>query len=54
MTIAGIKPVDHAYWLANNTEYYDREKVRKILELGEDISEVVYPEYWEKILDAFA
>ena len=25
-----------------------------ILELGEDISEVVEPEYWEKILDAFA
>lgn len=24
-----------------------------ILELGEDISEVVEPEYWEKILDAF-
>lgn len=25
-----------------------------ILELGEDISEVVDPEYWDKILDAFA
>lgn len=25
-----------------------------ILELGEEISEVVAPEYWEKILDAFA
>lgn len=25
-----------------------------ILELGEHISEVVDPEYWDKILDAFA
>lgn len=25
-----------------------------VLELGEDISEVVDPEHWEKILDAFA
>lgn len=32
MAIAGIEPVDYAYWLVNNTEYYDREKVRKILE----------------------
>lgn len=31
MAIAGIKPVDYAYWLANNTEYYDKEKVREIL-----------------------
>lgn len=25
-----------------------------VLELGEDISGVVDPEYWDKILDAFA
>lgn len=25
-----------------------------VLEFGEDISEVVDPEYWDKILDAFA
>lgn len=25
-----------------------------VLELSEDISEVVAPEYWDKILDAFA
>lgn len=31
MAIAGIESVDYAYWLANNTEYYDREKVRQIL-----------------------
>ena len=31
MAIAGVKPVNHAYWLANNIEYYDREKVRQIL-----------------------
>lgn len=31
MTIVGIKPVDHAYWVANNTEYYDRQKLRQIL-----------------------
>ena len=31
MAIAGIKQVNHAYWLSNNTEYYDREKVRQIL-----------------------
>ena len=32
MAIAGIEPVDYAYWLANNVEYYDREKVRQILD----------------------
>lgn len=32
MEITGIEPVKYAYWLANNTEYYDREKVRQILE----------------------
>ena len=31
MAIAGVKPVDHAYWVANNTEYYDRQKLREIL-----------------------
>lgn len=31
MEIAGIEPVKHAYWLANNTEYYTTEKVRDIL-----------------------
>lgn len=31
MAIAGVKPVDHAYWVANNTEYYTTEKVREIL-----------------------
>lgn len=31
MTIAGVKPVDHAYWIANNAEYYTIEKVREIL-----------------------
>lgn len=31
MAIAGVKPVNHAYWLVNNIEYYDREKVRQIL-----------------------
>ena len=27
---------------------------RLVLEFGEEISEVIDPEYWEKILDAFA
>lgn len=31
MAIAGIQPVNHAYWLVNNTEYYTNEKVREIL-----------------------
>lgn len=31
MTIAGVKPVDYAYWLVNNTEYYTTEKVHDIL-----------------------
>lgn len=31
MAIAGVEPVDHAYWVANNTEYYTTEKVREIL-----------------------
>ena len=31
MAIAGVEAVDHAYWLANNTEYYITEKVREIL-----------------------
>lgn len=31
MAIAGIKQVDYAYWLVNNTEYYTNEKVREIL-----------------------
>ena len=31
MAIAGVKPVDYTYWLANNTEYYTTEKVREIL-----------------------
>lgn len=31
MSIAGVKPVDHAYLVANNTEYYTIEKVRDIL-----------------------
>lgn len=31
MAIAGVEPVDHAYWVANNTEYYTTDKVREIL-----------------------
>ena len=31
MAIWGVKPVDYAYWLVHNTEYYTNEKVRDIL-----------------------